>query len=75
MNKQSNNSTYYSAMGMMSIDLILLSLLAISLSCSGAAPPSVYDTDGHELSSGASYYVLPAVRWRGGGHELNQLTP
>ncbi|XP_062224846.1 alpha-amylase/subtilisin inhibitor-like [Phragmites australis] len=46
---------------------LLLSLLAISLSCSSAALPPVYDTDGHELSADASYYVLPAVRGRGGG--------
>ncbi|KAK3144193.1 hypothetical protein QOZ80_4AG0309910 [Eleusine coracana subsp. coracana] len=52
----------------MSTPLLLLSLLAISLSCSGAAPPPpVYDTDGHELNSGDSYYVLPAVHGHGGG--------
>ncbi|XP_062185487.1 alpha-amylase/subtilisin inhibitor-like [Phragmites australis] len=47
--------------------LLLLSLLAIFLSCNGAAPPPVYDTDGLELSADASYYVLPAVRGHGGG--------
>ncbi|BAF15277.1 alpha-amylase/subtilisin inhibitor precursor [Oryza sativa Japonica Group] len=48
------------------LPLILLSLLAISFSCS-AAPPPVYDTEGHELSADGSYYVLPASPGHGGG--------
>ncbi|KAL6652346.1 hypothetical protein ACP70R_011271 [Stipagrostis hirtigluma subsp. patula] len=47
---------------------LIVSLLAASLALScGAAPPPVYDTDGHELSADADYYVLPATRGRGGG--------
>uniref|UniRef100_A0A0D9W7D2 Alpha-amylase/subtilisin inhibitor n=1 Tax=Leersia perrieri TaxID=77586 RepID=A0A0D9W7D2_9ORYZ len=53
------------------LPLVLLSLLAISLtSCSANAPPlppPVYDTDGHELIADKSYYVLPAVHSHGGG--------
>jgi hypothetical protein len=59
-------------MAMMIINLIVLSLLAISLSCSAAASPPVYDTDGHELTSGASYYVLPAARGHGGGLAMSR---
>ncbi|CAD6260227.1 unnamed protein product [Miscanthus lutarioriparius] len=48
--------------------LVLLSVLAaISLSCGAAAALPVYDTDGHELSADADYYVLPAPRGSGGG--------
>jgi hypothetical protein len=49
--------------------LVLLSVLAaISLSCGAAAAVlSVYDTDGHELSADADYYVLPAPRGSGNG--------
>ncbi|KAL6903463.1 hypothetical protein ACP4OV_004276 [Aristida adscensionis] len=46
--------------------LAVVSLLAFALSCS-AAPPPVYDTDGHELSADAKYYVLPAAGGHGGG--------
>lgn len=52
--------------------LVLLSVLAISLSsCGAAAALPVYDTDGHELSADADYYVLPAPpRGSGGGGGL-----
>ncbi|KAF0893449.1 hypothetical protein E2562_025246 [Oryza meyeriana var. granulata] len=49
------------------LPLILFSLLVISLSCSAAPPPPVYDTDGHELIADESYYVLPASPGHGGG--------
>uniref|UniRef100_A0A0E0KT10 Alpha-amylase/subtilisin inhibitor n=1 Tax=Oryza punctata TaxID=4537 RepID=A0A0E0KT10_ORYPU len=49
------------------LPLILLSLLATSLFSCSAAPPPVYDTDGHELSADKSYYVLPASPGHGGG--------
>jgi hypothetical protein len=47
--------------------LLLLPVLAASLSRGAAAPSPVYDTDGHELSADADYYVLPAPRGSGGG--------
>ncbi|KAG8082735.1 hypothetical protein GUJ93_ZPchr0014g47180 [Zizania palustris] len=49
--------------------LLLLSILAVSVSCgcSAGPPPAVYDTDGHELSADATYYVLPAKPGHGGG--------
>jgi len=41
--------------------LLLIPLLAIILSCSvGDATQLVYDTEGHELMSNSSYYILPA---------------
>ncbi|KAM3388303.1 hypothetical protein ACQJBY_010837 [Aegilops geniculata] len=48
------------------VGLLLLSLLATTLSCS-ADPPPVHDTDGHKLRTDANYYVLPANRAHGGG--------
>ncbi|KAL5215650.1 hypothetical protein ABZP36_007051 [Zizania latifolia] len=52
-----------------SVPILLLSILAVSLSCGRSAgpPPAVYDTDGHELSADATYYVLPAKPGHGGG--------
>ncbi|KAM3388304.1 hypothetical protein ACQJBY_010838 [Aegilops geniculata] len=48
------------------VGLLLLSLLATTLSCS-ADPLPVHDTDGHELRADVNYYVLPANRAHGGG--------
>ncbi|OEL21755.1 Alpha-amylase/subtilisin inhibitor [Dichanthelium oligosanthes] len=51
--------------------LLLSAVLAVSLIQRGAAAPSpVYDTDGHELSADADYYVLPAARDSEGGGGL-----
>ena len=53
--------------------LVLVSVLAaISLSCGAAAAalPPVYDTDGHELSADADYYVLPVPHGSGSGGGL-----
>lgn len=48
--------------------LLLLPLLATSLtSTAGNATQIIYDTEGKELSSHSSYYVLPANRVIGGG--------
>lgn len=43
--------------------LLLLPLLATSLtSTAGNATQIIYDTEGKELSSHSSYYILPANR-------------
>ncbi|RCV07461.1 hypothetical protein SETIT_1G246600v2 [Setaria italica] len=48
--------------------LLLIPLLAATLPCIiGDATQLVYDTDGHELISNSSYYVLPVERGVGGG--------
>ncbi|CAN6348386.1 unnamed protein product [Urochloa humidicola] len=48
---------------------LFLLLLAISFPCIIAkdAAKLVYDTDNHEVTSGGSYYVLPAEHGTGGG--------
>ncbi|XP_020085383.1 kunitz trypsin inhibitor 2-like [Ananas comosus] len=51
--------------------LSLLSLFLFAVPAVRAAPPEpVYDTDGHPLRRGESYYVLPVIR--GGGLTLAQ---
>ncbi|RLM78306.1 hypothetical protein C2845_PM12G21430 [Panicum miliaceum] len=48
--------------------LPLVPLLAVILSCSiGDATPLVYDTEGHELMSNSSYYILPVEEGGTGG--------
>nr|CAD1844341.1 unnamed protein product [Ananas comosus var. bracteatus] len=48
---------------------LILSLFAIPVA-HAALPEPVYDTDGHPLRRGESYYVLPVIR--GGGVTLAQ---
>ncbi|CAL4891147.1 unnamed protein product [Urochloa decumbens] len=53
--------------------LLLLPLLSICFTCiaeDGAKP--VYDTDNQEVTSGESYYVLPADHGTGGGGGLRK---
>jgi hypothetical protein len=48
----------------------------LSTLCSQNATQLVYDTDGHEMNSYSSYYILPAQKGTGGGGlKLNSLAP
>ncbi|PAN39207.1 hypothetical protein PAHAL_7G227900 [Panicum hallii] len=53
--------------GAVRLPLLLSVVLAASLYRGAAAPSPVYDTDGHELSADADYYVLPAGQGSGSG--------
>ncbi|KAJ4713690.1 Kunitz trypsin inhibitor [Melia azedarach] len=50
--------------------LVLLSFLTFSLIDAAPAPDPVLDVYGKQLRAGTSYFILPAVRGRGGGLTL-----